>query len=93
MPGPPHARRRAARAYRKRRLGVDHLAVHVAGIVLDEVEPVFGIAAHQLVHQLLDHRALFELGGRKLKKEDMPSLKDGTKVIISAGEGYKGFKA
>src|SRR6476661_820268 len=46
------------------RSGIDQLAIDFAGAVLDKVEAVFGVAAHELVYQLLDHRALLELGGQ-----------------------------
>ena len=44
--------RKAARAWRTRRSSVDHFAVDFAGAVLDEVEAVLGVAAHQLVDEL-----------------------------------------
>ena len=44
------------------RLSIDLLAVEFARVVLDEVEAMLGIAAHQLVDQFLHRRALLELG-------------------------------
>src|SRR5690606_12596052 len=41
--------------------GVDQFAVELAGPVLDEVETVLRVAAHQLVHQLLHRMPLLVL--------------------------------
>jgi hypothetical protein len=50
------------------RSGVDQVAVEVARAVLDELEAVFGVAAHQAVDQILDRRPAFVFGGRVMRK-------------------------
>ena len=44
--------------------GINQIAVHLASAVLDEVEAVFGVAAHQLIDQLFHRKALLVFGGQ-----------------------------